>query len=120
MSLESNLVNVRMSIPPSPVIPLPSVDTGENFPCELKETYLRMDMAILFVITKNRDRTLHPQEKEHMAGDTLMYCCAQAMPSRGRMNELQLNTFMLVTHTCKLFSDQEKLQKIHTLKIYTH
>lgn len=120
MSLESNLVNVRISIPPSPAIPLPSVDTGETFPCELKETYLRMDMAILFVVTKNRERTLHPQEKEYMTGDKLMYCCAQAMPSGGRMNELQLNTFMLVTHTHKLFSDQEKLQKIHTLRIYTH
>ena len=59
-------VNVGMSIPASPVIPLPGVDTGKTFPHELKEMYVRMDMAILFAVIKERERENYPPTRQQI------------------------------------------------------
>lgn len=82
-----------------------------------------MDMAILFAMTERRERDVCPQEDRYMTDGIFMHHCAQAIPSGGKMNELQLCTSMLLNppppHTHKLLSGKNKLQKIHTLRMHT-
>lgn len=88
----------------------PGVDTGETFPYEFKETYIRMDRAILFAMTKKK------KENGYRTCGRFMHCSSLAIPSGRKMNDLQLYTSMLVTCTHKLLSGENKSQKVHLLR----
>jgi len=47
-----------------------------------------------------REGYIHPQENGYKTCGIFMPCCALAIPSGGKMNDLQLYTSMLMTHTC--------------------
>lgn len=83
-----------MSTPPSPAAPLPGVDTGETFPHELKETYIRMDMATLLAgIQKTREKC--PPEREWISD--LWYIHALLCSSNSfRRNESPMTTHIHV------------------------